>query len=375
MQASDERRREQERRHQKRKEIISLVRDLPLEEVFAMLGCERSRTDKKKFKTAAGHISIDGNLWHNWNTQVGGAGAIDLALHIMGFDHKNAPADAFNRAVKVLGGDIEDLDKFRSRVEENRKKITEAARQADKPKVLMLPDRDDRLLGEMYDFLVKVREIPRHVVDRQVEAGVLYAGRPKGWNFPSEAPKNVVMLHAWGKKVWGAEMKSMDPRHKWSGMCTGSTREEGCYVVRGTDPEGEIVLLEAGVDAMAYAGVYPERTCISTGGCGNYKLIDKIKAETERQGRTLICAFDNDIHGITAAKKIGLMHHMPGFGKDWNDYYRDLARRGEIDKAKELSQYIEYSETGEPQLVGGPGVNEPNVLRNNQCARLHRPSF
>src|SRR5215467_1082407 len=66
------------------------LRAIPLESVLVASAAQRDPHDKAKWHTTKGPISITGMKFMNWNQSRGGGGAIDLAMHLNGFDFKAA---------------------------------------------------------------------------------------------------------------------------------------------------------------------------------------------------------------------------------------------------------------------------------------------
>ena len=58
------------------------LRALPLESVLRVWGAQRDPNDPRKWHTSQGVISVTGTKFMNWNSGIGGGGAIDLAIHL-----------------------------------------------------------------------------------------------------------------------------------------------------------------------------------------------------------------------------------------------------------------------------------------------------
>ena len=71
---------------------LDQLRRLPLPAVLRETGAQRDRSDKAKWHTPKGDISITGMKFMNWHLGLGGGGAIDLAMHLNDLDFKAAVA-------------------------------------------------------------------------------------------------------------------------------------------------------------------------------------------------------------------------------------------------------------------------------------------
>jgi hypothetical protein len=68
------------------------LRRVPLSAVLRETGAQRDRSDRAKWHTPKGDISITGMKFMNWHQSRGGGGAIDLAMHLNDLDFKRAVA-------------------------------------------------------------------------------------------------------------------------------------------------------------------------------------------------------------------------------------------------------------------------------------------
>jgi hypothetical protein len=71
-----------------RKERAQHLRAIPLETVLAVCGAQPDRYDKRKWHTSTGVLSVTGAKFMNWNSNVGGGGALDLVMHLNHLDFK-----------------------------------------------------------------------------------------------------------------------------------------------------------------------------------------------------------------------------------------------------------------------------------------------
>ena len=66
------------------------VRAIPLEVVLTSWGAVRDRRDKSRWYTQRGPLSVTDTKFFNWHHCHGGGGAIDLAMHLGGWDATQA---------------------------------------------------------------------------------------------------------------------------------------------------------------------------------------------------------------------------------------------------------------------------------------------
>ena len=67
-----------------------LVRAIPLEVVLTSWDAVRDQQDKSRWHTERGPLSVTGTKFFNWHARHGGGGAIDLVMHLGGWDARQA---------------------------------------------------------------------------------------------------------------------------------------------------------------------------------------------------------------------------------------------------------------------------------------------
>ena len=68
------------------------LRQIPLPAVLRASGARRDRSDRQKWLTAQGSLSVTGMQFMNWHRGRGGGGAIDLVMHLENLDFPAAVA-------------------------------------------------------------------------------------------------------------------------------------------------------------------------------------------------------------------------------------------------------------------------------------------
>ena len=66
------------------------VRAIPLEVVLTSWGAVRDQRDKSRWHTPRGPLSVTGTKFFSWPDSHGGGGAIDLVMHLGGWDARQA---------------------------------------------------------------------------------------------------------------------------------------------------------------------------------------------------------------------------------------------------------------------------------------------
>ena len=271
------------------------VRNIDLIEILQLEGCIRDNHDRAKWHTCQGVLSVTGRKFMNWTQSVGGGGAIDLVMHLRQLD--------FMSAVSWLS---EHLSSFAARSSEF------ISSKATVKKIFKLPQRDDRKLLKVIDYLRYGRCIPAALVNMLVRSGKLYA---------DNRGNAVFLLLGKEKKVVGAELRGTI-HSKWHGMASGSQKGLGAFYVQSPNTE-RIVLCESAIDALSYFSLHPGCMVVSTSGANpNPAWLPLFVAK----GFEIYCGFDNDETGERAANKMIKLYRtvkrLRPTKHDWNDVLR-----------------------------------------------------
>jgi hypothetical protein len=268
-------------------------RAIPLETVLLHNGAKQDIHDKKKWHTLQGPISITGPKFFNWQCNYGGGGAIDLVMHLQNCDSSAA---------------ITYLSIFTSNqpVQENH---CPTIRDLPTYRKLLLPKKNNSQLLRVASYLIKQRKLPKLLVYKNIESGIIYA----------DSNANVVfIMRGKGNAVVGAELRGTTHK-KWRGIAPGSDKQKGAFYV-GTPSSKVLCLCESAIDALSYCTLFPYTLAISTAGA-NYRIawINNFILK----GFRVVCAFDNDDTGNLMAQQMALLYpmikrHRPN-EHDWND--------------------------------------------------------
>ena len=262
------------------------LRAIPLESVLVAAGAKHDRHDQAKWYTVQGAISVTGVKFMNWNQGRGGGGAIDLAMHLNGFD--------FNGAVDWLCRHFP-LRDYAASLPQVR------------PWTLPPPDPDQLRTVKLY--LVHDRGITSPLLESLVESGRLYA---------DTRGNAVFLLLGKENRPVGAELRGTGPA-RWRGMAPGSQKDLGYFSIDALAPT-RIVLCESAIDAMSCFLLHPSSRCVSTSGARpNPRWLPALLS----QPWPVYCGFDADPTGDAMAQQMMALHpavrRLRPTQHDWND--------------------------------------------------------
>jgi hypothetical protein len=271
-----------------RKEQAARLRLIPLEAVLPLCGAQPDPSDKRKWHTPAGAISLTGAKFMNWNQGVGGGGAIDLVIHLKRLDFKGALdwlAHHFPGAAPPPP-------------------VAPAPQSG-----LHLPPPDPGKLARVKTYLADQRRIPSTLLDPLIESGTLYA----------DARANAVFLLLGKQNIpVGAELRGTTPE-RWRGLAPGSQKDQGFFSIPA-EPLPAIILCESAIDAISCFALHPRHRCLSTAGA---RPNPRWLASLLDQGCEIYCGFDADPTGEDMARAMIALHplvkRLRPSQHDWND--------------------------------------------------------
>jgi hypothetical protein len=281
------------------------IRDIPLIQVLATAGYVKDKDDSAKWRGPAGIISIDvkngKSRFFNHSNQQGGGGAIDLCIHLFGFDFKGA--------VAWLGSEFRPGLAVGAALHSVREAAIEAARH---PTPLPVPDA--LTWPRARDYLIKIRGLSPKAVDVLHEKGRIF----------SDGFANLAFVYTHFKtgEGVGCELRGTDPEIPWKGF-RGVKKATGFWIRKRNSRE--VVIVESAIDAISFAQLHPDRICdvVSLGGVGVAQA-RQIAQEAKQADKILTIGFDADTAGDQVAA--GIIHEFPQTqrlvptkGKDWND--------------------------------------------------------
>ena len=266
---------------------IDELRGIDLKLILELSGALKDPTDKKKWHTLRGIISISGQKFFNWNESNGGGGAIDLVIHLKKCDFKTA-IDWLKQHFPV---------------------VSLLPTECPLRPPLQLPKRDDSKFDQVRHYLQMVRQIDGRLIKLLFETGTLYA----------DIRSNAVFLLL-GKEngVVGAELRGTTSS-KWRGMAIGSRKDLGYFSIHYGKTK-TLILCESAIDALSYLTLNPNYLAISTAGANpNPAWLPALIHEDYQ----IFCGFDDDCTGNKMAEKMIQLYptvkRLRPSKHDWND--------------------------------------------------------
>jgi hypothetical protein len=314
-----------------------LVREIPLEVVLTSWGAVRDRRDTSRWRTGRGPLSVTGTKFFSWHSRHGGGGAIDLVMHLGGWNARQAIewlsrqfgcqfADATPAAGTTAAADPApslqttpgSAASARHSRPSGRHNVGESTRR-DARRELHLPAASLVNLPRVRRYLIQQRNLSPTILASLIDEGRLYA----------DARGNAVFLMVAGKphRPIGAELRGTGHR-VWRGLAPGTRKNAGYFWIGHTRSK-QIVLCESAIDAISCFQVHaqmPEAQlcndciCISTAGVRpNPPWLQPLLA----RGYQIYCGFDADAPGETASHQMITRHssirRLRPPAHDWND--------------------------------------------------------
>jgi hypothetical protein len=269
------------------REFWEALRNIPLPSVLRASGARPDRYDSKKWHTAQGVISITGMKFMNWTQQVGGGGAIDLAMHLHECN--------FRAAIRWLG---------------HQSPLPQPRPDSGRTQRLSLPLPDPLRLAIVERYLAEQRALPLPWLQLLIESGDLYA----------DARGNAVfLLRGNDHQPVGAELRGTGLR-RWRGLAPGSRKDLGYFRWPHRPLAAAIILCESAIDALSCSLLYPGRLAISTAGA---RADPRWLPALLRAGCPVYCGFDADPTGDAMAQQMMRLYptvqRLRPAHHDWND--------------------------------------------------------
>ena len=284
------------------------VRSIPLSIVLTQWGAQRDRRDRSQWRTQRGPLSVTGARFFNWHLHQGGGGAIDLVMHLSGWDA--------GAAVRWLGQHLGSAPAAAPpRLACPRQSSPRIDPQAQPPRRLRLPVASLANLQRVRRYLTQQRGLAPRILQPLIDAGKVYA----------DGRGNAVFLMVAGKanRSIGAELRGTGPQ-AWRGLAPGTRRDAGYFWV-GAARSGKIVLCESAIDAISCFQLHCRQPnaqciCISTAGVRpDAPWLQPLLARSY----DIHCGFDDDQPGNTASRQMTTRHpaiqRLRPPAHDWND--------------------------------------------------------
>lgn len=262
---------------------LNSLRNTPLDPLLDRLGAEPDPKDKHNWRTPAGRMTVTGPKFFNHDEGTGGGGAIDLVMHILRVD--------FREAVRFLGG----VPEIPRRLPTANPAITQGAKS-----LVPFPVQENWI--PVRNYLTRVRKLSGPLVDSLYREGTLYGDKFK----------NAVFLSETGK---GAELRGTG-----SISFHGYRGEKAPFRITGVGTD--LFFVESAIDAMSLRDLGFLGIILSFGGCAK-GLVQSCGCDAGKKGLKVWGAFDNDRAGVTFFEALKEAVSDAGRilpkGKDWNE--------------------------------------------------------
>jgi len=287
------------------------VRSIPLEVVLARWGGERDRCDRSGWRTAGGPLSVTGSKFFNWQRETGGGGAIDLVMHLSGWD----VAAAVQWLEQQLGSVPASASSTTNSNSGNGSRPPGGNPKARQRGPLRLPAANGANLQQVRRYLTQERGLGADILQPLIDAGKVYADQ-RG---------NAVFLMVAGKaqRPIGAELRGTGQR-VWRGLAPGTRKDAGYFWI-GTRDSKKVILCESAIDAISCFQLHsaqPDAACICISTAGVRPDAPWLLPLLAR-GYDIYCGFDDDQAGNAASRQMIARHRsikrLPPPAHDWND--------------------------------------------------------
>lgn len=287
------------------------VRSIPLEVVLTRWGSQPDQRDRSGWRTARGPLSVTGSKFFNWQQETGGGGAIDLLMHLSGWD----VAAAVQWLEQHLGCGPASASSTTNSNSGNGSRPAGGNAKARQRGALRLPAANLANLQRVRRYLTQERGLAANILQPLIDAGKVSADQ-RG---------NAVFLMVAGKvqRPIGAELRGTGQR-VWRGLAPGTRKDAGYFWIGGLASE-KIVICESAIDAISCFQLHSAQpdaacTCISSAGV---RPDPPWLRPLLVHGYQIYCGFDDDEPGNAASRQMITCHpsiqRLRPPAHDWND--------------------------------------------------------
>jgi len=266
----------------------SHLRSISLTSLLSWHGMEPKREGVSfRAKTDRHNIVVTGSLWYDNKAGIGGAGVIDLQMHLSG--------ENFPTACKTLSGQF--LLSPDKRGSQDKQRITLPPGHSAPSERIPFPElmakyavRDDGNWPIARTYLIETRGIEPAIVEELHATGSIYA------NDHTPNPALVFLHRTPFGKVIGATLR--DTRHESTFRPTLGNKLNGWFAVGNLSEAHSLIAVESPIDALSYYTLYAGRNeRISVASCsGSFVPQELMHLAYERRQRFVV-ALDNDAAG------------------------------------------------------------------------------
>lgn len=279
------------------------------------------------------NIVVTGNRWFDNKTGSGGAGAIDLQMHLTG--------DDFPAACQILANQFRPLTTSCPGISFPAGKPAESNRLPFPQLIAKYAARDDSNWPIARAYLVETRKIEAAIVDELHDVGSIYANdhRPN----PS-----LVFLHRTDcGKVVGATLR--DTRHESAFRPTLGNKLSAWFAVGNIRDADSVVAVESPIDALSYYTLFASRNDrLAVVSCSGASVPGELLWQAYDRRQRFIVGLDNDAAGERGWQKawddtvdwtgFKISSDCPRL-KDWNADLLTSVQSVRIAKAKKQAIY------------------------------------
>ncbi len=265
------------------REAADQARSIPLPELLRWHGLEpqqegvslRARSDQF-------NIVVTGSKWFDNKAGAGGAGAIDLQMHLTGED--------FSTACHTLALHFQPASITCPGIAFPPKKSADPERRPFNQLVAKYATRDDSVWSIGRSYLVETRRIAPPIIDELHAVGSIYANdhRPN--------PSLVFLHRSECGKVVGATLR--DTRHESAFRPTLGNKLTGWFAVGNPREAHTVVAVESPIDALSYYTLFAARSDrLAVVSCSGSAVPEELMFQAYERRQGFVVAFDNDTAG------------------------------------------------------------------------------
>ena len=286
------------------------MRGIPLQELLRWHGFKiRQEGVSVRARSDRHNIVVTGSKWFDNKTGTGGAGAIDLQMHLCGGDFQTT-CHVLAEGFRPTGAGL--VFPPNKNPDSKRRPFEELAAQYAVPSPGSWPIARD--------YLLETRKLEPALVDELHERGSIYANN----HLPNPG---IVFLHRTPHgKVEGATLR--DSRHESSFRPSLGNKLTAWFALGDLANAQTVVAVESPIEALSYHALFASRhDRLAIVSCAGASVPEKLMSQAHDPRQSFVVAFNNDAAGglgLQGAQKSAA--DLPGFKlssecpqrNDWN---------------------------------------------------------
>lgn len=283
---------------------VERIRTLPLEAVLEAFGARRDPKDpQRNWRLPGSRISITEQRFYDHHRDIGGGGAIDLTLHLLGANPQQPQRDALRAALQWLSRFDHALDRA---AHEPRAPAAMAPNAP--PATSARPSPSAAHLPRVRGYLTQQRALDDALVDQALASGEVFADARANVAFRLRDAQGAIVGH---------ELRGTRPTPFHAVLGRKGVFQFGDPVSR------QAAFVESGIEALSYRSLHPEVLAISTTG-NAVELPLQLGRQLLDRKVEVIAAFNADTAGDRFAARLQahlgaqVQRDRPRGAKDWN---------------------------------------------------------